>query len=193
MNLTVQCPACRASLVDQVFNRPEFVPCPSCAVPLQVQVFPAMFRKIAAGQNAEAVMVEGESSCFYHPQKKAVLPCDGCGRFLCALCDCLLDTRHFCPACLESGRTKGRIQGLDNQRRCYDSIALSLAIYPMLVWFITILTAPATLYVAIRYWNAPRSLVRRSRIRFIVAILIALLQIAGWTTMIILMATHSNG
>jgi len=191
MNPVIQCPACHASLMEGVFNQPDFAPCPACRAPLQVLVFPAMFRKIAAGQNAETILVEGESSCFYHPQKKAVRPCDGCGRFLCALCDCLLDTRHFCPACLEAGLTRGKIQALDNQRTRYDSIALALAIYPILMFFLTIVTAPVTLYVAIRYWNAPQSIVRRSRVRFVLAIVIALAQIAGWTALIISMTGHN--
>ena len=35
---------------------------------------------------ADALLSEGESSCFYHPNKRAVVPCDQCGRFLCTLC-----------------------------------------------------------------------------------------------------------
>src|SRR6185312_11526726 len=123
--------------------------------PLKVEVFPALFRKIDAGKSGETIMVEGESSCFYHPQKKAVLPCDGCGRFLCALCDCPLDGRHLCPTCLEAGRTKGKIKSLDNERTLYDSIALALTLYPLIIFYFTLITAPLALFVAVRYWNAP--------------------------------------
>jgi hypothetical protein len=135
-------------------------------------------------------MVEGESSCFYHPQKKAVLPCDGCGRFLCALCDCQLNGQHFCPACLEAGKSKGKIKSLDSQRTLYDSIALSLAIYPLLIFYFTLITAPMVLFVAIRYWKSPASLVHRSKIRFVVAIIFALLQIAGWGILFVSIATR---
>src|SRR5580765_4769226 len=104
----IECPKCRTPLTAfQSFNQPDFLPCPYCDAPLQVEIFPAFFRPIAAGANAEALMLEGEASCFYHPQKKAVRPCDGCGRFLCALCDCELQGEHFCPACLEGGGKKG--------------------------------------------------------------------------------------
>jgi hypothetical protein len=190
MNATVQCPACRAPLLDGIFNRLDFARCPSCGVPLQIEIFPAMFQKNSAGQSGEALMSESESSCFYHPQKKAALPCDGCGRFLCALCDCQVDDRHYCPTCLQSGKTKGKIQSLDNSRPLYDSIALALAIYPMLIFYFTVITAPMTLFVAIRYWKAPMSILRRSKIRFIAAVVIALLQIAGWATLIIAIATR---
>jgi hypothetical protein len=176
--------------MDGVFNQPEFGPCPACGVLLQVEVFPALFRKISTGRSGEAIMVEGESSCFYHPQKKAVLPCDGCGRFLCALCDCLFDGRHFCPACLETGKSKGKIQNLENQRTLYDGIALALAIFPMIIFYFTIITAPMALFVAIRYWKAPQSILRRTKIRFIAAIVVSLLQIAGWITLFIFLATR---
>lgn len=137
-------------------------------------------------------MVEGESSCFFHPQKKAVVPCAGCGRFLCALCDCDFGGTHFCPACLEAGKSKGKIKALDNRRTRYDSIALALALLPMLIFYFTLITAPMTLFVAIRYWNAPRSLVRSNRTRFVLSIIIALLQIGGWTAAFIAIATHHH-
>ena len=176
--------------MEGVFNQPEFAPCPACGVPLQVEVFPAFFRKIGAGLGGETIMVEGESSCCYHPQKKAALPCDGCGRFLCALCDCALDGRHFCPTCLETGKTKGNIKSLDNRRTLYDGIALALAIYPMVIFYFTIITAPMALFVAIRYWKTPQSILRRTRIRAIAAIIISILQISGWAALIIYLVTR---
>jgi hypothetical protein len=192
MNKLIPCPKCQAWLLDGVFNRQELAPCPSCGTRLQFEVFPALFRKIDPGQSAQPVMVDGESSCFFHPQKKAVIPCGGCGRFLCALCDCELGGEHFCPTCLETGKSKGKIQKLDNQRTRYDSIALSLAIYPLLIFYFTIITAPMTLFVAIRYWRAPRSIVRSTRARMIIAIIIALLQIAGWATLFIALTTRHS-
>jgi len=186
----VQCPKCQAWLLDGVFNQPELSPCPACGTPLQIEVYPALFRNQSVGRSGEAILIEGESSCFYHPQKKAVIPCQGCGRFLCALCDCELNGQHFCPACLETGKTKGKIKNLENQRTLYDSIALSLAVYPLLIFYFTLVTAPAALFVAIRYWKAPRSIVHRTKTRFVVAILLASLQIAGWGLLFFAIAGH---
>lgn len=186
----VHCPKCQAWLLEGVFNQPELSPCPACGVPLQIEVFPALFRQMAPGPSGETILVEGESSCFYHPEKKAVRPCDGCGRFLCALCDCELNGQHFCPACLETGKTRGKIKNLENQRTLYDSIALSLTLYPLLIFYFTLVTAPMALFVAIRYWNAPRSIVHRTRIRYVAAIVLAVMQISGWTWLFFFLATH---
>ncbi|HEY1662131.1 MAG TPA: hypothetical protein VGI03_06905 [Verrucomicrobiae bacterium] len=189
MNLPIQCPKCRAWLLQDIFNQPELKPCPACGVPLRVEVFPAMFRKAAAVQMSETILVEGESSCFYHPGKKAVVPCDNCGKFLCALCDCDLRGQHFCPNCLETGKTRGKIKTLDNERTLYDSIALALAVYPLLIFYFTLVTAPMALFVAIRYWKAPKSILRRTKVRFVIAMILATLQIAGWATFFIILAT----
>src|ERR1044072_8417485 len=124
--VAIQCPKCNAVLVDGVFNLTDLAPCPNCAAPLQVEVFPALFRRLAPGQAGGRIMIEGEASCFYHPQKKAVIPCEICGRFLCALCDCDFKGQHLCPACLESGKKKQTIAGLEDVRVLYQRQALLL-------------------------------------------------------------------
>lgn len=179
-SLLPTCPSCRTPLGESLFNRSDLAPCPACGERIQIEIFPALFRPSTRGRSGEALMVEGESSCFYHPQKKAVVPCDGCGRFLCALCDCQLHSEHFCPSCLETGRQKGRIKRLENQRTLYDAIALSLATLPLLIFYFTIVTAPIALYLVIRYWNAPLSIVHRTKLRLVLAALLATAQIVGW-------------
>jgi|ERR1051325_10473430 hypothetical protein len=191
----LECPKCHSRLSEEIVNRPELTPCLGCGSPLQVEIFPALFRRFVPGRGGELLMAEGESSCFYHPQKKAAVPCQGCGRFLCDLCDCQFNGDHFCPACLETGRAKGKIKNLENERTLYDSIALGLAILPVAVVFgiyFTFITAPMAMYVAIRYWNAPRSIVRRTRARYIVAIIFASWQIIGWGVVIYFLATSSK-
>src|SRR5438876_4732587 len=178
-----QCPKCGATLGAAAINQPAFAACPGCQSLLMVEVFPSFFRRPAPVDSGELVLIEGESTCFYHANKKAVLPCQGCGRFVCGLCDCELNGEHFCPACLETGKAKGKIKSLENRRTLYDSIALSLAVLPLVIfifWFFTIVTAPMALFMAIRYWNTPCSIVRHTRIRYVVAMIFATLQIAGW-------------
>ena len=106
--------------------------------------------------------------------------CEACGRFLCALCDCELHGEHFCPACLEVGRQKGRIKRLENQRTLYDGIALSLAVFPLLIYYFVIVTAPIVLYLAIRHWNSPLSIVHRTKLRLVLAIILAGAEIVAW-------------
>ncbi len=176
----VTCTKCGYVLNETAFNQPDWTDCPACHVPLRVEVFPALFKETAPAQSSQVLVTEGEAGCFYHPHKKAVLPCDACGRFLCALCDVELNGRHLCPACLETGRKKGHLTHLDNRRTLYDSLALTLTLVPLLFWPLTLITAPAALFIAIRFWNAESSVVRRTKIRLVLAIFIALIQIVGW-------------
>ena len=74
----------------------------------------------------------------------------------------------------------------------YDNLALSLAILPCLIFYFTIITAPMTLFIVIRYWRAQRSLVHRSSFRFILAGLLALLEIGGWVTIIYFLVTQHS-
>jgi len=192
--ITLTCPACKAAQESSTFNHGELTPCANCGVPLQIEVFPALFRRVAPGRDGELVM-EGESTCFYHPAKKAVRPCEGCGRFVCALCDCELHGQHFCPTCLEVGQKKGKIKSLENRRMLYDSIALVLAGGGLLIWPFSCVTAPCALYLAVRYWNAPQGLIRRTKIRYILAIILATGEIIGWLVGLYLIFNNhkSNG
>ncbi len=177
---TVFCSKCHRPIPSGSYNTPDLIPCPTCQVPIQVQVFPAFFRGLQPGKAADALGDE-QASCFYHPQKKAAIPCDYCGRFLCALCDVEMNGKHLCPVCLEAGKKKGKIVNLDRHRMLYDGIALRLALLPMITIWFTLVTAPIALYLAIRHWNSPRSLVRKGRIRFLLAMAISVLQILAWT------------
>lgn len=181
----IHCPKCKAALLEHPFNVDAFAPCASCQSPLQIEIFPALFRRSDVGRTGEAIMMEGEASCFYHPAKKAVLPCEGCGRFLCALCDCEHQGQHLCPTCLETGRSKGKIKSLENKRTRYDSMALALALLPMVIFYFTFITAPMVIYLAIRHWKSPLGLTQRNRVKLVIAAVLAVLQLAGWTLLLI--------
>lgn len=179
-SLTIECMNCGTPLRPEDFQSSTLLLCPRCPAIQMAEIFPAFYRKPAPAQAGAPIMVEGESSCFYHPQKKAAVTCDGCGRFLCALCEVEYSGQHLCPACIEAGQTKKKIATLETKRVLYDDIALSLAILPVITVYLTLFTAPAALYYSIRYWNSPRSILPRTRVRFMLAIVLALLQIGGW-------------
>jgi len=182
------CPKCTRSLPPEVLNTGRLELCPFCNAQVQAAVFPSIFKWIQPGEAGARILIEGESSCFYHEQKKAVIPCDNCGRFLCALCDVELNGRHLCPACLDAGRKKGSLSELEHSRTLYDGAALSLAIVPLVIpflgWMLTIATAPTAIVLAIMSWRKPGSILPRGRARAIIAIVLALIEIGGWGVLI---------
>lgn len=176
----VSCTKCHSSVSKQLINSTALAACPSCKALLRADVYPALYRSLPEGQSGETLHMDKEAGCFYHPRKKAVIPCSACGRFLCALCDVAFNGDHLCPVCLEKGKTKKKIKNLENHRTCYDSIALLVATVPMLIYWLTIFTAPLAIFLTVRYWRAPSSIIPRTRVRFVLAMAIAGLQIIGW-------------
>lgn len=185
MTPTVQaigCPVCTRALPPDTWNLSYETYCPACRAPITALVFPALLR--AGGGALPELVVEGsEATCFYHARKKAVVPCDQCGRFLCSLCQVELSGQNWCPSCIELHRSQGTLVTLDHRRTLYDNMALLLAwgpIVSLVFWFMTILTAPAALFVVFRYWRSPSSLLPRTKVRFVIAGVGALLEIAAW-------------
>lgn len=178
--LQLECGKCRAALSLPLPEAAVHTLCPACATDLQAEIFPALFRGSTRGQRAESILVDDESSCFYHPTKKASLPCDACGRFLCSVCDIEIEGQHLCPGCIEKGIKKGSLERLQNDTTRYDDIALTLAVAPLLIFYITLFTAPAALFIALRNWKKPVSIVSTNRWRLVVAIIFSGLQIAAW-------------
>jgi hypothetical protein len=183
----ILCTKCGASLPAEVFNTSELTPCPGqfCESLLQVEVFPACFRPLEPGSAGERIVMEGQSGCFYHPQKRAAVPCEACGRFLCDLCDVQMHGHHLCPRCLETGAKKGMMKDLQNHRVLYDSAALSLALLPLLFWPLTLLASPVAVFMGFRYWKAPSSILPRTKIRLVLAIIIGLTEFALWVFVLV--------
>lgn len=182
MNLAqITCDACSGTIPEESFNSGP-VHCKHCGVFIRADVFPALVRppEVHSGNS----VIENEASCFFHDQKKAVVPCGSCGRFLCSLCDIEFEGGHICPTCLSSGQKKHKFKNMENKRVLYDNIALSITILPSVFWFITFFTAPLALYFVIRYWKAPSSIIPRSKIRFICAAVFAVGQITAWTLLV---------
>ena len=169
------CPVCRNLLPWENVGANQERACPSCSTRIEATVFPALFRGSGDGQGATPVLADGEAGCFDHPGRKAVVTCSVCGRFLCALCDVLIASRHICPACIRTGKQKGHLQILCTHRVLYDEVVLSLAAISLLVWPFALVAIPAALFVAARHWNDPLSIVRPSRVRMTVGVSLAVL------------------
>jgi hypothetical protein len=184
----IRCTKCAAPLDYESFNTQAFSPCAACGTLSRVDVFPAVYKDLSTRASGESALMDDEASCFYHPNKQAAVSCSSCGRFLCSLCDVDFNGRHLCAACLESGKTKGKIQDMENHRFLYDNMALALAFFPLIIFPITILTAPLAVFFVIRYWKRPSSIIKRSKIRQLIALLICGIEITGWSFFLYAMA-----
>ena len=80
---------------------------------------------------------------------------------------------------------EGRLPALDNVRPLYDNLALAVALAPVVLVFPTPITAPMAVYIALRRWRSPGSLVPRTKVRFWLALLLALAQIVAWCWLLV--------
>jgi hypothetical protein len=178
----LRCDRCKTLIAADIWNRPGGGACSICGRWLWASVFPAL-SKVSRGSAAAAIQAESEAACYYHPASRAQNACDSCGRFICALCDLDVEGRHLCPSCLHtpSGTAPEAVRIVDNRRVLYDSIVLALAIGgPVVFLWPSLVTGPLSVVLAIWYWKRPRSIVPRTPVRFILAILLGLLQCAFW-------------
>lgn len=193
----LSCSSCGNPIPAPTGPGSRFITCPVCGAELTVELFPAFFRGLRPGLKGDILQADGEASCFYHESKRAVVPCDGCGRFLCALCEMRIGNRILCPVCIEKGRADGSMEVLETRRILYDGLALLLSLAPVafvvlalccpLLYIAPLVTVPLSLYYAIRSWKMPGSILPRTKVRPVLAIIFAVLQIATWVGIITLL------
>ncbi len=182
---SIYCSSCSTLLPLDVFNTDRQEKCSYCHAETYAFAFPALIRPVESIKTGEQILVDGEAGCFFHSEKKAVTSCAYCGRFLCSLCDIEFGEQHLCASCIEAGKRKKTWKSLEDRRVLYDDMALALAIIPMIFIYVVVITAPISIFLAIRHWNTPSSIIpRRSKLRMTFAILISFLQIAGLGTVI---------
>ena len=174
------CDGCGGPFPSALVNLGELGACPACRVEIRVEVFPAWSRGIAAGPAASDLGSDTEAACFYHLEKRAAVPCETCGRFLCSLCDIVIGERHLCPGCVDSGRRKGRLVEMENKRTLYDRLALMYAVIPILFWPATLITAPYVFVLCWRRYREPGCFVSPSKWRFWIAGVLASAQLIAW-------------
>lgn len=174
------CPRCTSPLPDWLLRDSHIDSlCPQCQAPLEVYSFPALYRPPEKLDLSQLALSEGDACCYEHSTKKASSLCSNCGRFLCALCEVPIGNEILCPDCVNRQKAPSHQAALETQRTLYDSIALALATWPLLIFYFVVITAPLSVGVAIYGWKRPTSIVRRSRWRLYAALGISTLEIAG--------------
>jgi hypothetical protein len=187
MNGGAFCPLCRRLLGLEFWNTGAFQVCPGCSSQVMVTSFPAM--AMPSGLASVVPPESGESSCFFHPSNLAESICDGCGRFLCGLCSIKFGKRKFCPGCIYQNRRQKSDPLLVDQALLFDNIAISillLSAFTLIYLFLGLVISLLSICLVFVGWRYQRTLVRRSRIRFGIALILALIGGGGWIVLLLL-------
>jgi hypothetical protein len=173
------CPKCGQILDAPAWRDGNGGTCRICRVRFDFMGFPALsFQR--PGAIPKAVVVAEHATCFHHPENQAESLCEGCGRFLCSVCAISYGGRLLCAACIKAGTTTD--PGSIRTRTLYPGIAMAVAVLPLLIWPVTLLSAPVALCVVYSGWRKPQSLVQPGRTKLIIAAIIALVEIGAWVT-----------
>lgn len=183
--LALPCPKCGIALQPEALGAVQSHVCTRCRTVWQGAVFPALLNPAPAPASKAAFANEGESVCFFHPQNRAVLSCERCGRFVCALCDMPIGSRHLCPACLSSGLGGEALPEAVPARFLWPETALLLGAIPLTIglpfWPMMIVSGPAAIALALFGWKKPGSLARgRRRWKIVAGLILGLVQTAVW-------------
>lgn len=171
------CPQCRRTVPEVFWQGVDVVRCPACTGEFEQLRFPALAATRQVDRAAPTDL--GEANCYFHTQNRAETACDGCGRYVCAVCCVPFSGQRFCPSCLETRADRRKLP--ENHRVLYDQIALLLAVLPLILWPFTVLTAPAALVLCFYGWNKPGSITaKRGKLRFVLAGILAAVETAVW-------------
>lgn len=166
--------------------------CPACHRPCVAHQFPASLAaggEIAKPWPVNAAGMPGAAPCFYHESKRALVACDGCGRYLCTDCKADWLGKTLCLGCIHTQREIKGSGEFQSRVTLYDNIALALVVFPFatLVYgvFLVMFTAPVALFLVIRNRNRSRGIVPRGATRAVLAGTLSVLCIAGWIAVIV--------
>jgi hypothetical protein len=190
--MSLPCARCDTILPEWELAGADLAVCTACGSSNLVRPFPAILQGAGAPSHPEAA-AEGEAACYDHPAKRAVAACSQCGRFVCQLCAVDLGQAVWCPSCVSTGAGAARSVRLETYRDLYDSMALTLPVASLLFWPLAPLAALASLVLTAMRWKRPLSLVRRSRWRFVAAIVISLADIVGIVWIIVYTLVKPRG
>lgn len=180
--MPARCANCQSHLPPSLAADGGPVICGQCNRPNWVSSFPALHSNVLSAPPVLPAEppAPGEAACFYSPLRRATQSCSHCGVLISDIWAAHWGQEVVCLKCLDHLRDKGRDQRFEKKRMLWDNIALALSLVPftLFFWWAVFLTAPAALFIALRFWKGPFSMVPRTRFRMALALLISFLQLA---------------
>ncbi len=180
MPVASHCPDCKRKLPAAAWLNDLQAHCPHCDKDLEFVPFPAL-TAVRAVARSETATLGDDATCFFHATNRADAVCSGCGRLVCSVCAVDFAGRCLCPSCIAN--RPAAAPEVVKSRILWDSLALMLAVLPpalFVTWVFSAVTAPAAVAVAIYGWNKPCSLVRGSRVRLVIAMILGGAETIAW-------------
>lgn len=186
------CPACdKANAVLLVPGAAESS-CLACNKVVRVRMFPALRPAPPVPPPMPGDRPgEGETACFYNPERKATATCEQCGVFISEAWKAKWGARTLCLRCLEKLHAEKRGHQFESQRWMWDNIVLGLALLPLtlIVWWTGFIAAPAAVILGIWAWRKPTSIVPRGKARMAIGLTLASAEVIGILVLIYILVS----
>jgi hypothetical protein len=183
MNLVLRCPKCEQPIGTGASTGGAIEYCRGCRREVILYPFEAREEKPAVRDRGEWA-VEGEATCFYCSARKAVSVCEGCGSYLCDVCQTDWFGRKLCLACIHANREVRGALEFRSRATIYDNVALMIMLIPLFIIpfygiFFAMMTAPVSLFLLIRHRRSLRGMIPRGPFRAVATASLAILLLAG--------------
>lgn len=165
------CPSCQSLLPAEAINTDYAIACPACEKTIAAWRFPRADYHEPPVMLGERITDDSEEAGgFYQPDRKAVAICDACGVFVSPLHAVAVGEQTICPRCIEREQNDPDSTHLLRERIRYDHLAILLSLGVLIMmWPLLIISAPIALYLVVRHYRRPGSIVQRSKTGFIIA------------------------
>jgi hypothetical protein len=177
----LQCPTCRSqlSLNSEVSELDEN--CPSCRAKINLHVFPRLYRE-PVEKSVPRLSDGTEAKCNFYPELAAEKVCDECGCFLSEKASVRWGNLDLCLPCLHRLREEKKSTSFVARSRLHDNRALALV---TLLAPLTLFTAPIAVFILLKNRKNPSSFAPRGKVRWWIAMILAILWIAVWTVLLV--------
>jgi uncharacterized paraquat-inducible protein A len=150
--------------------------CPTCFGSFEGTRFQPSDRQAAVQRLGESGPGT-ETACAAHSDNVAVVNCQRCGVFMCALCRIDADEMALCPACFDRLSAEGALASTRTTFRDYSRQASNTAIAGLLLWVFGLIIGPVAIYYGIRSLKQLRQMGESGgRARAVIAILAGLVE-----------------
>jgi len=169
----IKCPKCKSVLPEPLLSHGDLVRCPYCnnLPEFLVNIFPAYYKETTKETGPEFISTSEDSSCFFHKDKIATSVCNECGAYLCSLCTIKIEETNYCSSCFRTKRN--HIKSIKRDTLLKDSMALLASLISILTCYLGIIAGPIIIIFCIINWNKIETPYKRSKWRFVAAIVLS--------------------
>ncbi len=161
----------------------DTIKCHGCGKKNKIVIYDAILKELNQGEKICTITEEDDANCYKHQKNLAVKACDHCGAYICSLCDIEIHGEHICPDCFNNQQ---KSQSNSKSNFMHAQLAFILSIAQVFIWYLIPIFSIGIIIYSIIFWKKDKNPYgKSSKIFFILAILISLIALIGFSILLI--------